>query len=182
MIKKPSISELIKLLDKPALLKWANKQGLAGIDISVKRKEWLSDGTGIHSQIERFVRDGEPFSNPDTQENFIKFIADKKVLSFEKDLSTDYFTGRMDMKLEWKGRSYIIDFKKSAKGIYFENKLQLVAYSMAEPCDSFAIVCYPEFRMMNFSPLDRQPYIEIIKSLSNIYKLKKELDAAVTGL
>lgn len=179
MIKKPSISELIKLLDKPALLKWANKQGLAGIDISVKRKEWLNDGTGIHNQIEDYLRDGKPFANPDTQENFVKFMADKKVLSFEKKLETDYFTGRMDMKMEWNGRSYVIDFKKSAKGIYFENKLQLVAYSMAEPCDSFAIVCYPEFRMMNFSPLDRQPYIDIIKALSQVYKAKKIIEEIV---
>jgi hypothetical protein len=180
MVKKPSISELIGLLDKPALLKWANKQGLAGVDISAKRKEWLNDGTGIHSQIEHYIRDGQPFLNSDTQSNFVSFMADKKVLSFEKDISTEYFTGRYDMKLEWNGRSYLVDFKKSAKGIYFEHKLQLVAYSMAEPVDSFAIVCYPEFRMMNFSPLDRTPYIDIIKSLSNIYKLKRQLDDATS--
>ncbi len=178
-MKKPSISELIGLLDKPALLKWANKQGLAGIDISTKRKEWLNDGTGIHNQIEDYVRDGKPFLNPDTQANFVNFMSDKKVLCIEKKIETDYFTGRCDIKLEWKGRSYLVDWKKSAKGIYFENKLQLIAYSMAEPCDSFAIVCYPEFRMMNFSPLDRQPYIDIIKALSQVYKCKKMLEEIV---
>jgi len=41
-MKKPSVTELLRILDKPALLNWANKQGLLGIDISVKRKEWLS--------------------------------------------------------------------------------------------------------------------------------------------
>lgn len=174
--KKPSISELIRLLDKPALLKWANKQGLAGIDISVKRKEWLSAGTSIHNQIENHVRNGDPFLNPDTQEKFKTWAADKKIISFETDVECEYFTGRYDMLIEWKGRRYLIDFKKDAKGIYFENKLQLVAYSMIVDVYSFAIVSHPGFTMMNFSPIDRQPYIEIIKALSIIYKYKNEVD------
>lgn len=176
MSKKPSISELIRLLDKPALLKWANKQGLAGIDISVKRKEWLSGGTSMHQQIEDYVRDGKPFLNSDTQENFKEWVADKKIISFETDVECEYFTGRYDMLIEWNNRRYLIDFKPNPKGVYFENKLQLVAYSMIVDVYSFAIVGHPGFTMMNFSPIDRQPYIEIIKALSIIYKYKNEVD------
>lgn len=175
-MKKPSISELMSLLDKPALLSWANKQGLAGINIGIKRKEWLSHGTSMHAQIESFIRNGEAFIEQSAQENFELFISDKRVISMEVDVETDYFTGRYDMKLSWKDRLYLIDFKKGNKRIYFEQKLQLIAYSMAEEVDSFAIVSYPEFTMMNFCPTDRQPYIDIIKSLSDIYRNKKIIE------
>lgn len=175
-MKKPSVTTLIGLLDKPALLSWANKQGLAGIDISQKRKEWLNDGISIHSQIENFVKNGEPFYNSDHEKSFKNFISDKKILGYEFDIETDWFVGRCDMKLEWNKKVYLIDFKNKSKGVYFENKLQLVAYGMAEKCDSFSIVSVPEFKMMNFTIKDRTPYEEILKSLSNIYKQKNIID------
>jgi hypothetical protein len=65
-----------------------------------------------------------------------------------------------------------MDFKNNSKGIYFENKLQLIGYGMAERCDSFAVVSVPEFTIMNFKVDDRRPYEEILKSLSNIYYQK----------
>ena len=79
-MKKPSVTELIKLLDKPALMYWANKQGLAGIDIKTERKKWLNDGTSMHSQVEEYVKNKTPFLNKDHQDNFDKFIFDKEIL------------------------------------------------------------------------------------------------------
>lgn len=174
-MKKPSVTELLSLLDKPALLGWANRQGLAGIDISRARPNWLAQGLSIHDQIENFIRKGEPFISSTDQESFKEFISDKEILALECNVETEYFVGRYDIRLKWKDKTYIMDFKKDKKKIYLEQKLQLVAYGMAEPCDAFAIVSVPTFTVMNIKIKDRKPYEEIIKSLSNIYTQKQLL-------
>lgn len=178
-MSKPSVTELVKLLDKPALLKWANKQGLAGIDISKKRQEWLSAGSSMHSQIEGYLKDGTPFISERDQEAFEVFLSGKKIISFESKIETEWFTGRYDIEIDWGGRIYLMDFKKDNKGIrsvYFEDKLQLVAYSMAKPCDHFAIVSTPSFRVMKFTIDNKEPYIEILKALSIIHQQKTLID------
>lgn len=179
-MKKPSVTELVKLLDKPALLKWANKQGLAGIDISKKRQEWLNAGSSMHQQIEDYIKDGKPFIVPEHQEAFDVFMSGKKIISFESNIETEWFTGRYDIEVDIGGRNYLMDFKKDNKGIrsiYFEDKLQLVAYSMARPCDHFAIVSTPSFRVMKFQIEDKQPYIEILKALAIVHQQKQIIDA-----
>lgn len=173
---KPSVTDLLKLLDKPALLNWANKKGLEGIDISKERSKWLNAGVSIHSQIESYIRNGEPFISEANQAAFNTFIFDKEILGLECRIETEWFTGRYDIKVKWNDKTYIMDFKNKSKKIYFENKLQLIAYSMAEPCDSFAIVSVPAFTVMNFNVQNREPYEEIMKCLSKIYNLKSEID------
>lgn len=174
MIKKPSVTELLKLLDKPALISWANKKGLEGIDISKKKLEWLSNGTDIHYQIEQFIRNQEPFNNKEDEDKFIAFISDKKILGYETFLETDWFTGRYDLLVEWNNKKYLVDFKRKHKRVYLEDKLQLVGYSLAIPCDAFCIVSVPDFTVMNIKIDNREPYVEILKSLSNIY-INKQL-------
>lgn len=173
---KPTVTELIKLLDKPALLKWANQQGLKGINIEKERPKWLTAGVSIHSQIENFIRKGEPFISEVDQSYFKTFIFDKEILGLECKIETEWFTGRYDLKVKWKDKIYIMDFKNHSKGIYFENKLQLIGYGMAEQCDCFAVVSVPQFTVMNFRVENRQPYEEILKCLSKIYTLKSELN------
>src|SRR5688572_4128160 len=121
-MNKPSVTQLISLLDKPALLNWANKQGLAGVDISKKRKDWLSAGTSIHAQIEEYLKDGKRFISDTDHEAFEVFMSGKKVVSFESCIETEWFTGRYDIEVDWGGRTYLMDFKKGARAIYFENK------------------------------------------------------------
>ena len=168
-MSKPSVTQLIKLLDKPALLSWANKQGLLGIDIQKKRQEVMSDGTTIHSQIEHYVKHKTPFEH---QAVFDVFMQGKTIINLETDIETEWFTGRYDAKLDWGGCPYLVDWKRKAKRIYFEHKLQLAAYGMAEPCERFAIVSVPSFQAMTFEIKDRRPYEEIIKALSIIHQQK----------
>jgi hypothetical protein len=170
--KKPSVTQLLSLLDKPALLNWANQQGLKGIDIKKERSKWLSSGSSIHKQIEMFIRNGDPFIRNEDQINFKKFIADKEIQGLECKIETDYFVGQYDIKVKWNDKIYIMDFKNNSKGIYFENQLQLIGYGMAEKCDCFAVISVPEFIIMNFKVEDRKPYEDILKSLSNIYYQK----------
>lgn len=175
--KKPSVTELLSLLDKPALLGWANRQGLLGVDISKARKKWLFDGTSLHKQIERFHKDGEAFDRDTDQENYLRFMEGKTILELELPIETEYFQGRLDCLLESDGNRILIDFKKKTKGrVYLENILQLVAYGMAVECHSFAIVAIPSFEMIKVDIGDRKPYEDIIKALSVIYNSKKLIE------
>jgi len=166
---KPSVTQLLSLLDKPALLNWANQQGLKGIDVKKERSKWLNAGSSIHKQIENYVRKGEPFISGIVQLLFNEFISDKEILGIECKIESELFTGQYDLKVKWNDKTYIMDFKNNSKKIYFENKLQLIAYGMIEQCDSFAIVSVPGFVIMNFKVEDRKPYEEIIKALANIH-------------
>lgn len=173
--KKPSVTELTGLLDKPALLNWANKQGLQGIDITESRKKYLKDGSSIHDQIEQYHLNGTPFLIPENESNYLKFIEGKEIVSVEHKIETQWFTGRVDAIISIDGITYIIDYKSNQRGVYLENKLQLVGYSMSVKCDKFAIVSVPDFTLIEVDISDRRPYEEILKGLSHIYKYKQLL-------
>lgn len=173
--RKPTVSNLISLLDKPALLKWANKIGLEGIHIDDYRKKSLAGGSFNHTQIERYVKDKTPFDNPEHQKCFDKYFCDKTILCCEQEIETEYFIGRYDIKIEYNGKKYICDFKSNQSGIYLENKLQLVAYRMGEPCDGVGVISVPSFTYIPVHIPNFEPYEEILKALSKIYTLKKQL-------
>lgn len=175
-MKKPSVTELIRLLDKPALLSWANKQGLKGIDITKKRNEWMSYGTSLHKQIYDCITNGTPLVREYDQSMFNEFFETREVIATECKIENEYFTGVYDLTYKKNGKIYLADYKSSAKKIYFEHKLQLAAYSMCVKNDSFAIISIPDFIEMNFSITDLTPYVEILKSLSNIHKQKQIID------
>lgn len=170
-MKKPSISELLDLLNKPALLYWANKIGLEGVRLSDYYKKSKGAGLSIHAQIKRFVEDGMPFENATHQENYLRFIADKAVIDLEQAIETTHFTGRYDVRIKMQDSVYICDFKSSS-GLYFENKLQLAAYRMAFPECKVAVVEVPSFTL---KPVEIEDFTELegmIKCLAYIYKHK----------
>jgi len=172
---KTSISELLNLLNKPALIGWANRMGLSGVDINSSNRKSMSEGTNYHNQIQSYIQNKTEFKDSVLGKNFIDFVSDKEILSCEVNIETDYFVGRYDFKFKFKesGKVVIVDFKTSDEGVnkklYLENKLQLVAYGMAENCDGFAVVTLPDFSYIPLDITDRTPYEGIIKSLSNIY-------------
>lgn len=175
-MKKPSVTQLLDLLAKPALIGWANKQGLAGIDIEVTRKKSLQDGTSIHNQIENYCKGEGDFIEERDRNRFNQFMQDKKILFIEKQIETEWFIGRFDAMLEVEGKPLIVDYKSGFTGkVYLENKLQLIAYTMAEPAD-MAIVGVPQFYISPVIIKNREPYETLLKSLSNIYYAKKEIE------
>jgi hypothetical protein len=175
MIKKPSVSDLIKLLDKPGLLNWSNKLGLDGIVLQEAQKKYRNDGTSLHSQIKTYIKYGIPMLIENNQIALDYFLKNKKVIACENKIETKYFTGRYDLKYECNYNICIGDFKLNG-GVYLENKLQLVAYGMAEQCDELIIIRIPGFYIEETSIVDRYQYEEILKHLSAIYYLKKEID------
>lgn len=167
---KPTVTELVGMLDKPALMRWANKQGLLGIDIEKERKRTKQVGTSLHDQIK-----AREFVDPLHAYNFNRFLADKEIIDCERDIETDWFTGRYDCKLRCQDQVYLIDWK-SSRNLYFETRLQLVAYAMAESCDKLGVVCIPEFCLIDPMIRSRQLYEDILICLSHIYSVKWEIE------
>ena len=173
MILKPTVSQLLDLLNKPALLKWSNKIWLEWIKLEDYQKKSKSDWISLHKQIENYIKNEIPFENAEHQNNFDILFKDLSILTVEENIETDYFIWRLDIRIDWREK-YICDFKSSDR-IYFENKLQLTAYKMAKPDYKTAVIEIPSFK---FKPieLDYEKYSKILINLSEIWKLKKELE------
>ena len=79
-MKKPSVTQLTKILDKPALMSWANKIGLEGIRLDEYRKKVMSNGTSLHKQIEMFILNGDLPENETLRERLPLFMENKEFL------------------------------------------------------------------------------------------------------
>lgn len=176
MKAKPSITSLLQILDKPALISWANKQGLEGIDIRDARAKALGDGISIHRQIQQFHQHATPLKDEAHQKAFEEFLNGKDVVATEKVVSCEHFQGRYDARVNVGGKHFIYDYKNSkSHRVYFEHRLQLVAYSMCEPCDGLAIVHVPKFNLVEVVIEDRAPYERVLLALVQIYHARIEL-------
>ena len=173
-MKKPSVTQLLDLLSKPALIGWANRLGLQGVDIKEKRRVSLAKGKSLHKQIEHASLGTGDFESEATRIRFDALMANKSIIGVEKKIETEWFVGRYDtMLLDENGQCWIADYKSGFKGrIYLENKLQLIAYTMAVQAD-MALIPIPQFRFVPVAVPARKPYEHMLITLSEIYWLKK---------
>lgn len=170
---KPSVTKLIDLLNKPGLIKWANKIGMKGIDVELYRADAKSKGSSKHQAIEDFTR-GILSEDEELNNRMEHFFSDKQIIDTEISFETEFFTGRYDIKLAWHDLVFICDYKSSRK-VYFETKLQLAAYRMAVPCDKLAVIHFPDL-LIDPIDIDIQKYSQFLVKLSELYELKEELD------
>ena len=137
----PGVTTILGVLNKPALVKWANNLGLQGIDSSKFVDEKAAIGTLAHQMIADYLR-GE---KTDTGEYSKVQIdqAENAVLSFfewekthhiepiliEEPMVSEIFCfgGTIDCLGRVNDKLYLIDLKTSG-GIYPEMLIQLAAY------------------------------------------------------
>jgi hypothetical protein len=170
---KPTVTQLLSLLNKPALMNWANKLGLEGINLKDYQAKSKANGINLHKQIEAFEMLNIPFEQVDVQDKYINFMENKYIINMEQNIETAYFSGRYDAKMLIDGDDYIVDFKSSS-AIYLENKLQLTAYKMANVDCNIAIIEIPGFILKPIN-IDFSKYSKILQCLSQIWHLKNEL-------
>ena len=140
-VRVPGVTTVLGILNKPALVKWANNLGLQGIDSSKYRDEMADIGTLAHKMILNYFNKEET-DTTDYSENQID-LAENCLLSFwewekghsievimaEKQLvSEGYgFGGTIDCFCVLDGQPTLLDFK-TGKAIYPEMIYQLAAY------------------------------------------------------
>lgn len=175
MNKTPTVTQLLNLLDKPALIKWANKIGLQGISLDEHNAASKAKGNSYHEQVEAMIKYNKEIEDPVLRENYHRFFDGFEILDSEKKVECEYWNGRYDIKFSRNGFTYLCDFKSNVKNVYLENKLQLIAYSEIESVDYIGIISLPDFKYHPVEIKNKTPFTGILKALSHIYKCKQQI-------
>lgn len=139
----PGVTTVLGILAKPALVPWANKLGLQGIDVS-KYVDSLADvGTLAHRIVEAYLKKEEvDYLDYTPNQRTLAENAAKKFFEWEKknDFSVIkselqlvsekyYFGGTCDIYANLNGKKTLIDIKTS-KACYAEHFTQVAAYKI----------------------------------------------------
>ena len=141
-IQVPGVTTVLGILNKPALVTWANRLGLKGIDSTKYKDEMAGIGTLAHLFIMNHLR-GEETDTGDFSQNDIK-LAENCFLSYlewekshpikpvliETPLVSDKYGygGTPDCVCYLDDELILLDYK-TGKAIYPEMTYQLAAYS-----------------------------------------------------
>ena len=139
----PGVTTVLAVLAKPALIPWANKLGLQGIEVG-KFVDSLGDvGTLCHIIIECYLKKQEvDYSDYTPNQRILAENASKKFFEWEKKnelkvLQSElqlvsekhFFGGTCDVYGELNGKKTLIDIKTS-KTTYSEHFTQVAAYKI----------------------------------------------------
>ncbi len=137
----PGVTTILGVLNKPALVPWANNLGLAGINVREYVDALALIGTIGHEMIcahnrgVPFQSNGHPAELIDKAENcFLSYLAWEKQHKVEPILCESQLTserygfgGTVDMYAKVDGVDTIVDYK-TGKSIYPEHIYQVAAY------------------------------------------------------
>lgn len=195
-VEVPSVTTIMKVLNKPFIPLWANSLGWKRQSYTKVLEESAEKGTFVHELLHEYLfKEGKEFniSNPDTV-NFIyeninafkDFLKDHELKPIwgEKSFSTDTYGGTVDLLCELDGKLTILDFKTSKK-FYSSHFIQLGAYiQLLEKHDIFVEqvgICRirdgeVNLKLKSIEQMDE--YIDLFNNLTNtfymIYELNKE--------
>jgi hypothetical protein len=193
-VEVPSVTTIMKVLNKPFIAKWANSLGWKRQSYDKVLEESATKGTFVHELLHEFLfKEGKEFdiSYPDTV-NFIyeninafkEFLKDNELKPIwgEKSYSTDKYGGTIDLLCELNGELTILDFKTS-KRFYSSHFIQLGAYiQLLEKHDIFVDqVCICRIKDGEVSTKikkrsDMEQYIELFNKLTDVFYMVYELN------
>ena len=193
-VEVPSVTTIIKLLNKPFIAKWANSLGWKRQSYDKVLEESANKGTFVHETLHEYLfKEGKKFdlSNPEVlnflYENLNTFKEfekdyDIKPIWGEKSFSLDKFGGTVDLYCELDNKYTILDFKTS-KRFYSSHFIQLGAYiQLLEANDNkveqVAILRIREgdYDIKIINREDMNDYIELFNKLVEVFYLVYELN------
>jgi len=173
-----SVSKALSVLAKPALVGWANRMGLKGIDTSKYNTKRSGEGMSVHDAIEAWMHGESEEGCPD---GFKKFISTHTVEPLLAEVYMEHsslgYCGRIDAYCMVNGKLCLLDFKTS-KGIYDDMFYQLAAYrelleDNGKPVDRVAVVrLYGDDYEYKIKERTVQEF-EVFKHCLEIYRLTK---------
>src|SRR6266403_4142445 len=138
----PSVTTILKVLNKPALVGWANKQGLKGLSLEQATAYSIDVGNLLHHRINCYANNEEPTFNAfcgkraiaksgKLFDNFLEYLVsrDGNIIASEVKLvsTTGRFGGTLDLVVEIGGAQEVWDIKSSTD-IWPEHLIQVCAY------------------------------------------------------
>lgn len=192
----PGATTITGLLNKPHLVRWANKLGLEGIDSSKYTDEAAAVGTLAHALVQAHLSgemlDTSMFSSAqiDLAENavlsYLEWESRHKIepILLEKPMVSEKlrYGGTLDCYCMLDDVPTLIDFK-TGKAIYDEYFVQTAGYKnllmeLNLPVERVKILRIGRDETEGFEErdiADTRQYFEIFKNLLNVYYLKKSL-------
>lgn len=185
-IEIPSVTTILKILNKPALQKWANGLGFKRQKLDDVLKESASLGTLFHAGVESYLQGLYFISCPKHYEeeyklklylnNFIEWKKSNQLepIFMEREMTMDKYGGTVDFYGIFNGKKTVLDFKTS-KTQYSSMFLQLAAYvTMVESegydVEQVAILCCnTKVSVKTMTRKELEPYIEIFKILVEFF-------------
>ena len=191
-LEVPSVTSILKVLNKPALQKWANYLGFKQQKVDDVLHKSSSIGTLFHEGVECYLQKLywiPVFENSEEEylvklyiDNFITFRKQHEItpIFMEKSISSDRFGGTVDFYGIYDGKKTIIDFKTS-KAPYSSYFLQLAAYtimieSIGHEVEQVGIICCNKTIKTKFiSRQEIESYIEVFNKLVDFFHLWYDL-------
>lgn len=195
----PGATTISGLLNKPALVKWANNLGLQGIDSTKYVDKAANVGTLIHALVEGHITgktvDTSYFTALEielAQNGFYKYLDWEKqhkvepIFNEKQFVSEKYrYGGTLDFYCKVDGKYTLVDFK-SGKGIFNEHFLQVSGYANLlnenkYRVDQIMILNIGRnedepFQHREIPPTTYKKYFDMFKALVKVYYIKKELE------
>jgi hypothetical protein len=196
----PGVTTITGILNKPALVKWANNLGLQGIDSSKYVDDKAAIGTLCHKMVEDYINGKEtdfsdytPNQKSQAENGFIKFLDwekenDFKCLDSELQLVSEahQYGGTCDIYAMLNGKLTLIDIKTS-KACYDDQYTQVVAYQYLlienkKDVEDTRILRIGRDEIEGFDDI-KVPAIDLhwerFKSCREIYEINKQLRRGV---
>ncbi|MDD3172077.1 MAG: hypothetical protein PHF63_00155 [Herbinix sp.] len=175
----PSVTTILKIINKPELVKWANVLGLRRKKYEDELNRTSIRGTTIHSLIANYITNTPMILDKSMMpyreiilsgmDRFISWYKSQDIvcLNSELVLTSDLFGGTCDFYGTLDGLYTLIDFKTS-KDIYMSMILQLAGYIIlleanGYKVDQVGIVDIPEKEGLKTKFLNRSEMDEYIK-------------------
>ncbi len=192
----PGVTTVTGLLNKPSLVRWANKLGLEGIEVSARTEENARAGSLVHALLHAELLGQEPDLtgiSPGEREQAERALSLFRAWRSEHSLRPIHcersfvseelrFGGTVDCYCLLDGRPVLLDFK-TGRSIYPEFFVQLAAYARLLQEQGFPV---EELRVLLLnrengtraeerSVSDSDAWFALFRNLLNVYYLKKEL-------
>lgn len=188
-IEVPSATTLLKIINKPALSKWANYLGFKHLNVDAVLDDYSRFGTLVHEMINSFLNDGiyiyihmgdiNLTELKGALKSFREWYDNNKVepIYLEKKFVSSRYGGTVDFYGKVNGKYTIIDFKTSKK-IRMTMFIQLALYTMlleekGEKVEQVGILLcnatHKDIKIISRKELDK--YIDLAKKLIDFFEV-----------
>lgn len=193
-IEIPSVTSIIKILNKPSLQKWSNYLGRCGRNVEDVLDEYSSIGTNLHNMIHNHLSNtkeatlnikynGEYDLLKIYLDNYLKWYNKVKpeCILTEKEFSNDYYGGTIDFYGKVNNKYTLLDFKTS-KAFYATMFIQLGGYvRLLEEEDYIVeqvgiVMINKVNRMKILSREEIQSYINLFNDLLKVFQASEKID------